>query len=326
MQNHSDDGVWLMRLRMQLEQWLEKDSAQEIRGIFPSVFGELHRRGDAACRACCRWLEENCERIAGHAGMMMELLECAQAETARMWISRRRNRCEWFATLLAACGEPEWLAHLGRRGEVEDASAWTLARLEQTLEPGVSRDSAISLVNLALALIFRSGSRAAWQRADELFARVPAAQAGEVCVRWSYPLVRMEVEGLLVMYMLQRHGFWTPDGLPGMQVLCWYLRTQLPSTPEWMQDSWTPCLSELYEEDTDMQVLFVDAYLENAPRTRAVAEELLDVIKRYDDRTLYEALLDEYAFVPLLTEDERADVQARYLHLFDSYEDGWDGF
>lgn len=326
MQNHSDDREWLLRLEHQLGYLLAEHAPLDTQGIFPSVFKELHQRSDEVCRECCRWLEDNCDQIAEHAALMMELLECVQSETAKMWVSRRRDRCEWLATLLAACGEPEWLAFLGRRGEVEDVSAWPLARLEKMLAPGVSRDSAMALVNLALALINRSGGQADWQRADELFARIPAAQASAVCLRWSYPLIRMEVEGLLVMYMLQRHGHWTPEGLPDAPVLRWYLRTQLPSTPDWMQDGWTPCLTDLYDGFTSIQELLVEAYLQNAPCTRAMAEELLEAIVQYDDRMLYDALLDEFSFAPLLTDEEREDVQARFGRLFDDLDDGWDGF
>ena len=308
---------WLAGLEKELAQVLEVRNAMAGKFFVRMVFEQMAQRGDTDCLACCRWLEDNCGRMAVRAAMIMELLSSAEAAIQKAWKGRRFRRAEALAKLMAACGDAEWLAFLIRRGEVADRGAWSLPHLLKLLKPGVTRLSAMSIANTALALMMLSGNDEDWREADELFARMPMEQADAVFDRWLPLLLREELEAVLVMFMLQRHDLCGRASLPDMPLMHWYLQTQMPRMPQWLRDDWAPTLEDIMACNSSLSMSLEQAYVDNAPRTRAMAEELLDAIDQYDDIFLYEALLDEFSFAPLLTDAELQRVRDDFYRLFD---------
>lgn len=321
MPEYSMDEAWLAQLKKDLTQALERGIRLSGRVFCRALFLELDRRSDDACLKCCRWLAENCERIAGEPELLLAMMEHAEAAAAKAWRSYRTRRAEAFALLLAGCGNVEWLAFLARRGEVAQPEEWPLSRLQALLSPGVSRFSAVEMVEMALTLMLGSGAEEDWARADALFAVIPPSQIGRVNSKWLPLMVREEVEGYLVMLMLQRHRLSRELVLPQETLLRWYLQHVLPDLPPWLRTDWQPTLADVYDESFGAHPGFVQVWLDRAPRTRAAAQQLLDAIGQYDDGRLYDALLDEDVFCPLLTAEERRAVQARFREIFDLPDD-----
>ncbi len=195
-------------------------------------------------------------------------------------------------------------AYMIRRNETTDKSEELLIKAIYLLKEGVINKEPFSFVNLALLMALRFGGEDDWKLSDDLMKEMPDTSVFSVRSWWADVANDGDVEGFLVHYFLLRHKKMDKSDLGDKEQLSKKLSEEIEGFPEWLIvqprfESLDDVFDAMLEEDFDDSLT---KYLNNMPRTRKSAEEILEEMTQWDEWDLYKTLLQDY--MEFLTPEE----------------------
>ena len=97
------------------------------------------------------------------------------------------------------------LAYMLRRKEVKNPKEADAKEIVELLKPGVSNKDTFSLINMALFLVLRTGSKEDWEIADQLVSAIDGKNVYKAYLWWSEVGRRDDIEGYVVHLLLVRN-------------------------------------------------------------------------------------------------------------------------
>lgn len=210
------------------------------------------------------------------------------------------------------------LAYIIRRNEAPCSSLFSISEITDLLENGLENEDLFSAVNMALTFILRSGEEQDWRLADELFANLKENDIDffDVISWWENVDKSGDVEGALVHFFLLRHKKIEKSSLGNIEQLSQKLSEEIKSFPVWLTvGTGFKSLDSIFETMLDANFEEnLKEYLNNMPRNREAAEEILNEITQWDEWELYRVILQDYA--EYLTKNEISKIISAYKKKF----------
>lgn len=207
-------------------------------------------------------------------------------------------------------------AYMIRRNETVEKSDALLIKAIRLLKDGVVEKESFSFVNLALLLAIRCGSDSDWKLSDELMKKMSDDNVFGVQRWWEDVGNVGETEGLLVHFFLLRHNKIPKSVFGDIEQLSKKLSEEIEGFPEWLIvrprfNSLDAIFETILDDDFEENLA---KYLDNMPRNRVAAEEILQEMTQWDEWELYKVLLQDY--VLFLTKDEISKTIHAYKKKF----------
>ena len=207
-------------------------------------------------------------------------------------------------------------AYMIRRGEIPKGTEKSIIDAIKLLKPGIYDSVPFAFVNMALLFAINLGTDSDWKISDELMEKLPGDNSFGVQSWWEDIGNKGEIEGLLVHYYLLRHKKITKSVFGDLEVLSKKLVEGIKTFPEWLIvyprfKSLDDVFGIMLENDFEDSLR---KYLDNMPRTRESAEEILKEMTQWDEWELYKTLLQD--FVEFLSREEISKTITAYKKKF----------
>lgn len=202
-------------------------------------------------------------------------------------------------------------AYMIRRGEIPTEIDKSIIDAINLLRPGLYELEPFAFVNMAILFAINLGTDSDWKISDELMEKLPSGNLIGVQSWWEDVGNKGDIEGVLVHYFLLRHKKIAKSTFGDLEDLSKKLVEGIQSFPEWLVVS--PRFKSLDDVfDIMLDDDFEDSlkkYLDNMPRTRESAEEILKEMTQWDEFELYKVLLQDFTIFLNLDEIKKT-IQA----------------